>query len=235
MASMVKTSSCYALVFSPHPDDVDIGMGGTVAVWTTEGKEVVYVICTNGDKGSEEPDMLPEKLAKLRETEEKNAAHTLGVKEVVFLRHPDQTLEDTAAFRKELVRLIRQYRPQIVATSDLQSSRIVHRDHRVTGQVVLDAVYPFARNRPAYPDLIEEGLEPHIVKEVLLWGTSQPDHYIDISGTLDHKIKALKCHRTQFGNVSRSMRSWLKYRHSEWGKAIGVPFAEAFRKISMEW
>ena len=159
----------------------------------------------------------------------------VSVKNVIFLRHPDQTLEDTAEFRKEIVRLIRFYRPQIVATADMQSPRIIHRDHRITGQVVLDAVYPFARNRPAYPDLIKEGIEPHVVREILLWGTAQPDYYIDITNTFEQKIKALQCHHSQFGDFDSSIRAWLQRRHSDWGKIKGFQLAEAFRKIAIEW
>src|SRR4030042_6127284 len=231
----MASDNCYALLFSPHPDDADIGMGGTVALWTGQGKQIVFVICTNGDKGSEDPDMIPQKLADMREKEETNAACMLGVKNVIFLRHPDQTLEDTAEFRKEIVRLIRFYRPQIVATADTQSPRIIHRDHRITGQVVLDAVYPFARNRPAYPDLIQDGLEPHIVREVLLWGAAQPDYYIDITDTFEQKLRALQCHHSQFGDFDSSIRVWLQRRHSDWGKIKGFPLAEAFRKIAIEW
>ncbi|HJX03904.1 MAG TPA: PIG-L deacetylase family protein [Dehalococcoidia bacterium] len=231
----MASDNCYALLFSPHPDDADIGMGGTVALWTGQGKQIVFVICTNGDKGSEDPDMMPQKLADMREKEETNAASVLGVKNVIFLRHPDQTLEDTAEFRKEIVRLIRFYRPQIVATADMQSPRIIHRDHRITGQVVLDAVYPFARNRPAYPDLIKEGMEPHVVREILLWGTAQPDYYIDITNTFEQKIKALQCHHSQFGDFDSSIQAWLQRRHSDWGKIKGFQLAEAFRKIAIEW
>ena len=136
------TKNLYAMVISPHADDAEYGISGTVARWTHEGKEVIYVVCTNGNKGSNDPKMKPEKLAEIREQEQLAAAKLLGVKEVIFLRHEDQSLEDTPEFRKEIVRLIRTHRPEIIATSDPYRRYIWHHDHRITGQVVLDAVFP---------------------------------------------------------------------------------------------
>jgi LmbE family N-acetylglucosaminyl deacetylase len=235
MVDKIHLKNCFALIFSPHPDDAEIGIAGTVAKWTGEGKSVVYVICTNGDKGSEDPAMKPRKLTAIRKKEELAAAKTLGVSEVIFLGHRDQELEETPQFRKELVRLIRIYRPQIVATPDISSVRVVHRDHRITGQVVLDAVYPFARNRPAYPDLIKEGLEPHSAREVWLWGSAQPDHFVDITGTYKQKISAIKCHVSQFGDFDPRRNDFFRKRHEEMAKGRGYKLAEAFRRIVFEW
>jgi len=154
------------LVVSPHPDDSEFGAAGSVARWTREGKAVVYVICTSGDKGTSDFNVDPKKLARTREKEQRCAAKVLGVREVIFLRHEDQSLEDTPEFRKEIVRMIRLYRPDIVVSADPYRRYIWHRDHRITGQVVLDAVFPYARDHLAYPDLLAEGLLPHKVKEV---------------------------------------------------------------------
>jgi LmbE family N-acetylglucosaminyl deacetylase len=148
------------LVISPHPDDAEYGVAGTVARWTREGKQVVYIICTNGDKGTSDADMKPQDLVEIRKKEQLAAADVLGVSEVIFLGLPDQGLEETPKFRKQIVRLIRQYRPQIVVTADPYRRYIWHRDHRIAGQVVLDAVFPYARDHLAYPDLLEEGLLP---------------------------------------------------------------------------
>ncbi|MDO8567078.1 MAG: PIG-L family deacetylase, partial [Dehalococcoidales bacterium] len=145
------------LVVSPHPDDAEFGAAGTVARWTREGREIVYVICTSGDKGTSDRSIKPEALVKMREKEQLAAAKVLGVREVVFLRYPDQGLEDTSAFRKEIVRQIRLFRPDTVMTADPYRRYIGHRDHRIAGQVTLDAVYPYARDHLAYPDLIQEG------------------------------------------------------------------------------
>ena len=225
----------YALVITPHPDDAELGIGGTVAGWTKSGREVVYIVCTNGDKGTDDMETPPEMLAKTREEEQLAAARILGVNEVQFLRHPDQGLEDTHEFRKQIVRFIRSYRPEIVATTDLSSPNIIHRDHRITGQVVLDAVYPFARNRPAYPDLIREGLEPHLVPEILLWATSNPNYYVNITQTYEQKMTALRCHSSQVINFFREGEEFFRERHEEMAAGKGYQLAEAFRRIIMTW
>jgi LmbE family N-acetylglucosaminyl deacetylase len=122
------------MIIAPHPDDAEFGIAGTVARWTDEGKDVVYVICTNGNKGSDDPEMHPSMLAEIRETEQLAAAAVLGVKEVVFLREEDQSLEDTPEFRKALVRLIRKYKPEFVASTDPYRRYLWHRDHRIAGR-----------------------------------------------------------------------------------------------------
>jgi LmbE family N-acetylglucosaminyl deacetylase len=135
----MKEKRADILVITPHADDAEFGVAGTVVHWVREGKVVVYVVCTNGDKGTDDIKMKPEKLAKIRENEQLEAAKILGVKEVRFLGHPDQTLEDTPEFRKEIVKLIRLYRPEIVVTADPYRRYVWHRDHRIVGQVTLDA------------------------------------------------------------------------------------------------
>jgi len=223
------------LVVTPHPDDAEFGVAGTVVKWVKEGKDVVYAVCTNGNKGSSDINMKPERLAEIREQEQLCAADLLGVREVVFMRQEDQGLEDTPEFRKEIVRLIRKYRPDIVVTSDPYRRYLWHRDHRITGQVVLDAVFPYARDLHAYPDLMEEGLEPHKVKEVWLWTIMDDiNHRSDITETFDVKVKALQCHASQVGNhrvpdLEKRMRQWAKDR------AEGEEFelAEAFHRVEI--
>jgi LmbE family N-acetylglucosaminyl deacetylase len=206
-----------------------------MAKWTSEGKEVVYVICTNGNKGTDDPEMLPERLADIREQEQMAAAKMLNVRDVVFLRHDDQTLEDTPEFRKEIVRVIRTYRPELVATSDPYRRYIWHRDHRIIGQVVLDAVFPYARDYLAYPDLISEGLKPHKVKEMLMWGAEQPDHFIDITNTFDMKMAALRCHKSQVGKMSVEREKRLRARYQMAPKKLGYSLAEAFHRVEIGW
>jgi LmbE family N-acetylglucosaminyl deacetylase len=228
------SDSYYLMVIAPHPDDSEFGIGGTVARLTKEGKKVIYIICTNGDKGTSDRKMTPEKLAKIREKEQRAAAETLGVSEVVFLGYPDQGLDDTAEFRKALVRVIRQYQPHVVATSDPYRKYMWHRDHRIAGQVAADAVFPFARDHMAYPDLLAEGLEPHKVREMWFWGTDDPNFRSDITDTLNTKFKALACHKSQV-DVTPEMRKRL----TEWAKmgAKGekFEFAEAFHRVEMRY
>jgi LmbE family N-acetylglucosaminyl deacetylase len=224
------------MVITPHPDDAEFGVAGTVCRWTREGKSVVYVVCTNGDKGTADPNMKPEQLARTREQEQLAAAKLLGVSEVIFLRHPDQTLEDTPEFRKELVRLIRIHRPETVVSADPYRRYIWHRDHRITGQVVLDAVFPYARDRLSFPDLLEEGLEPHKVKEVLLWAAQECNYHSDITSTFDVKIAALLCHKSQTGdNSSKIWEERLRARHKMLAQEQDYELAEAFYRVEIQW
>jgi len=230
------TEPVQVMVVTPHPDDAEFGVAGTVARWVREGKSVIYVVCTSGEKGTNDPNMKPAELAKIREQEQLAVAKLLGVREVIFLRHPDQSLEDTPEFRKEIVRLIRMYRPETVVTADPYRRYMWHRDHRIAGQVVLDAIFPYARDRLAYPDLLEEGLQPHKVGEVLLWAVEEPNYRSDITDTFDIKVAALRCHKSQVGGHPFSdMGKWLR----EWAKTMaeGEDFelAEAFHRVEIWW
>ena len=230
---MVKT--CYAMVITPHPDDAEFGVAGTVAKWVRQGKEVIYVVCTNGDKGSNDPDMGSERLAEIREEEQLTAARLLGVKDVIFLRYKDQTLEDTPEFRKEIVRLLRTYKPEVVVTSDPYRRYLWHRDHRIAGQVVLDAVFPYARDRLAYPDLFDSGLLPHKVKEVLLWGAEDVNYHSDITDTFDTKMAALRCHNSQIKDHHSEVGEWLRQRARTMAEGESFELAEAFHRVEIWW
>jgi len=223
----------YLLVISPHPDDCEFGIAGTAARLTKEGKNVVYVICTNGDKGTIDMSLKPEKLIKVREKEELAAARILGIKETVFLGYPDQGLEDCDDFRRDLVRVIRRFKPYVVATCDPYRKYMSHRDHRIAGIVTADAVYPFSRDHLSYPELLKEGLEPHKVREMWFWGAEDPNFKQDITDTIDMKLDALKCHKSQLGDVPPEMRNRMK----EWAKmsAKGEKYelAEAFHRVEL--
>jgi LmbE family N-acetylglucosaminyl deacetylase len=222
------------MVVSPHPDDAEYGVAGTVARWVKEGKRVIYVVCTNGDKGTSDINMDPEKLAHTRKTEQHAAAQVLGVSEVVFLGLPDQGLEDTPEFRKQIVRLIRRYRPATIVTADPYRRYIWHRDHRITGQVVLDAVFPYARDHLAYPDLFEEGLRPHKVKEILFWAAEDINYRSDITATFDLKVKALRCHESQMQQLEvPNPEGWLKQRCKDIAKEEDFELGEAFHRVEI--
>jgi LmbE family N-acetylglucosaminyl deacetylase len=225
----------YLLVIAPHPDDTEFAIAGTVAKLTREGKKVVYIICTNGDKGTSDRTIKPEELARTRQAEQRAAAGLLGVSEVVFLGYPDQGIEDTGDFRKELVRQIRKYRPYVVATADPYRRYMWHRDHRLTGLVALDAVFPYARDHLAYPDLLEQGYEPHKAREMWFWGAEEPNLRLDVTDTFDIKLAALRCHQSQVGDVPPDMEQHLR----EWARANaeGESFemGEAFHRVEMRY
>jgi LmbE family N-acetylglucosaminyl deacetylase len=225
-----------AMVVSPHADDAEFGAAGTVARWTREGRRVVYVICTNGDKGTSDRSLLPEMLARKREEEQRAAARVLGVEDVVFLGYPDQGLEDSPEFRKEIVRQIRVHRPDVVLTTDPYRRYLWHRDHRIVGQVVMDAVYPYARDHGAYPDLLAEGLEPHKVKEILFWAAEEINHHIDIADTFHLKLAALQCHESQVKELPfPDLEGWLKKRCQAAAEGGPYELAEGFHRVEIAW
>ena len=232
----MDTQLAHVLVVTPHPDDAEYGVAGTVARWTNEGRIVVYVVCTNGDKGTSDREVKSESLTKVREKEQIAAANLLGVKEVIFLGYPDQGLEETPQFRKDIVKQIRQFRPETVVTADPYRRYIWHRDHRITGRVTLDAVFPYARDHLSYPDLLEEGLEPHKVKEILLWASENINHRLDITDTFPLKLNALREHKSQVGHIPRQkLEGYLRGRAIQLSEGESFQLAEGFHREEVTW
>jgi len=232
----MDTQLAHVLVVTPHPDDAEYGVAGTVARWTNEGRTVVYVVCTNGDKGTSDREVKSESLTKVREKEQIAAANLLGVKEVIFLGYPDQGLEETPQFRKDIVKQIRRFRPETVVTADPYRRYIWHRDHRITGRVTLDAVFPYARDHLSYPDLLEEGLEPHKVKEVLLWASENINHRLDITDTFPLKLNALREHKSQVGHIPRQeLEGYLRGRAIQLSEGESFQLAEGFHREEVTW
>ncbi len=227
-----------AMLVIPHPDDGESGCAGAVATWARQGCRVLYVVATNGDKGSSNPEMTSERLAEIREQEQRNAAAVLGVEEVVFLRHGDGELEDDRQFRGEIVREIRRHRPDILLTMDpYRRMSHTHRDHRTTGQVALDACFPYARDILHFPEHREEGLEPFKVGTVLMWGTEAPDIAVDISDAIDLKMQALAAHESQLSNDMNRIEQFAKRRAVDAAAqaadhGIEFEYAEIFRKLT---
>lgn len=220
------------MVITAHPDDAEFGAAGTVAKWTRAGKSAVYVVCTSGDKGTGDRSLTPERLIPIREKEQRAACEVLGVNGVEFLGYADQCLEDTPAFRKHLVEMIRTYRPHTVITLDPYRKYLWHRDHRIVGQVVMDAVFPFARDHMAYPDLLERKLEPHKVREVLFFGAEDINYYSDIVSTFDLKLAALRCHKSQVSQLGNgNLDAWLRNRCRLLAKGSDYEMAEAFHRV----
>lgn len=219
------------LVVTAHPDDADFICGGSVARWVKEGREVVYVLATSGDKGSNDRLMTSLELPTIREREQLEAAKVLGLKDVVFLRQPDGGVEDTSEFRGQLVRQIRLHKPDLVVTFDTRGGLVGrHRDHRMVGLVTLDAVYPYARGRLFYPEHIAEGLDAHTVPEVYLFATDKPDIEIDITEHWEQKMAAGRCHLSQIGPVEEFERRRRQQMESEEGPRRPT---ERFRRMTV--
>lgn len=219
------------MIISAHPDDAEGNCGGTTAKWAREGKIIYYLVLTNGDKGSVDLSMTSPKLARIREREQETAAEVLGVSQVIFLRIPDGELEVSLPLRKEIARLIRVHQPSILVTHDPWKPYQTHPDHRAAGFLALDAAVA-ARDHLYYPDQLAQGLKPCRVKEVYLFGTESPDFWMDISETIELKLKAVRCHESQ-GLGSKEVQERVRKRASEVGKARGYLFGEAFKKIVM--
>ncbi len=222
------------MVVTAHPDDSEFGAGGTVAKLAKQGCEVTYVVVTNGNKGSSDRTMTPERLAKIREEEQRNAARTLGVERVEFLGYPDGELEDTRDLRRDITRQIRRWRPDLLITQNPHRTYNLyasHRDHRITAGVVLDCVYPLARDHMSFPELLPE-VEPHKVREIHVMQWENPHLVVDISDTMDLKLKALACHASQLGNFP-AVEKRVRERSAELGKPKGYAYAEAFDRIVM--
>ena len=230
---MDRIPGCVLLV-TPHEDDAEGGCGGTVALWAKAGTRIVYVLCTNGDKGSGDPEMTSELLADVREREQIDAARVLGSDDVVFLRHPDGELEDTLEVRRQIVREVRRYKPDIVLCVDpFRSTTHTHRDHRMSGMMAMDAAFTYAWSPLHFPEQIErEDLQPHRVKAVYLWGSEEPDTYVDISESIDLKIQALAKHESQISDIE-TFQGWVRNWAKQAGEKAGVRYAEGFRRLSL--
>ena len=204
-----------AMVIFAHPDDAEFVSAGTAAVWAEQGCEITYLAGTSGDKGASDPDIPTRKLIETREQEQRNAAEILGVKHVEFLRYEDATLVADLDLRLAITRMIRKHKPEAVICQDPSKryeSRdyIQHPDHIAMGEAALAAIYPSARDHLTFPQLVEEGYEPHKVKYVFMIGAPEPDVWIDTTHVFDKKVAALKAHTSQVEGFDPTdlLRTW---------------------------
>ncbi|MGA7834771.1 MAG: PIG-L family deacetylase [Acidimicrobiales bacterium] len=226
-----------ALVVVAHPDDVDFGTAGTIAYLTNRGVDIAYCLVTSGDAGGDDSTESREERIAIRESEQTAAAKEVGVTNLTFLHWPDGRVETTMALRREIARVIRTHRPNLVITQSPERNyeRIYasHPDHMATGEATLRAVYPDARNPHAFPELIREGFEPHTVTEVWLAGVN-PTMVVDITKTFDQKFEALSKHVSQVGTrkgLKKMMRSWSRATAKNAGMKKGK-LAEGFRVVA---
>lgn len=203
-----------------HPDDPEFFAGATFARLAAEGAAVTFVLGTSGDKGTADEAMTSEKLAAIREAEERAAAAALGVPEVIFLRFPDSLLQPNLELREAITRVIRQQRPELVITCDpamyyRAAGSLNHPDHRAIGEATLDAIYPTARDRLIFPEHEQQGLAPHKVKLLYIAGAPQPNFRVEVTDHLDAKIRALAEHRSQISDINRIAEMIRKYTRDE--------------------
>ena len=223
------------LCISAHPDDNEFTIAGSVARWAREGRHVTFCLVTTGGAGVNEHTPSSEGLIPIRERETHAAARMLGVKDVILLGYADGTLEPTLTMRRDLTRVIRRVRPDIVVCSDptvrfYGNEYMHHPDHRAVASAALDAIFPSAETSAIFPELLAEGLPPHKVKQVFLAGSLDPDVFVDIAPTLGIKCRALKAHRSQVGKgewVDQLLKAWALRD----GKRGGLRYAEAFKRM----
>jgi len=231
LAESFRTILCIAA----HPDDIEFTVAGTVARWAKEGRAVTFCLVTTGGVGTNEYTPSNEGLVPIRERELKRAADILGVREVILLGYADGVVEPTLGLRRDLTRVIRRVKPDVVVCSDptvrfYGNEYMNHPDHRAAASAALDAVFPSAETPGIFPELLTEGLAPHKVKEVFINGSDAPDTWIDITDTFDIKCAALKAHASQVGPGD-----WVEALLGEWatrdGKRANVTYAEAYRRM----
>lgn len=221
----------HAMAIMAHPDDADFVAAGTIAGWVDQGWRITYVMCTRGDKGTNDPSIGPDEIAAIREREAQDAAAELGVSACLFLPYKDGELEVTMAFRRELAGVLRQHKPDIVMTHDPWRHYQIHPDHRAVGFSTIDAVAA-ARDRLYFPEQLTGGLSAHRVKEVYLWAPESPNLWIDITGTFPRKVAALRRHVSQVAQIpdlEDRLRRWAASAAS----GHGMQFAEAYRRLEM--
>lgn len=228
------------LVVFAHADDAEFACSGSVAKWVQEGAKVFYLVCTNGNKGARDPKINSQKLAKIRRKEQLTAAKILGVKKVFFLNHNDCELEPTIKLKGEIVKVVRQVRPDLVITYDPKMrysetrGYVNHPDHIAAGEATLAAVYPFCRDRLTYPEHEKMGLAPHRVDEILLFNFDEPNFFVDVTKTINKKLEALKCHKSQIENFTELEKHILE-RAAILGKKAKTKYAEGFKKITINF
>jgi LmbE family N-acetylglucosaminyl deacetylase len=225
------------LVILAHPDDPEFFCGATLAKWARDGHVITYLLLTCGDKGfnpTTHPEMTPENLCGIRHEEQRNAAKVIGAQSVHFMDLPDGYLIPSLDLRRDVVREIRKHKPDILVTCDPHNLfamyGINHPDHRACGQVVLDAVFPAAGNVAYFPELLAQGFEPHMPKEIWCSLTSQPNTEVDVTETWEIKLKGILEHKTQVQDVEK-LTERLKARHTEDSTDENPRYMEKFRVV----
>jgi LmbE family N-acetylglucosaminyl deacetylase len=220
------------LAIQAHPDDVDFSCGGTVAKFVRDGHEVHYLSATSGNKGSHDRAMTPERLTETRECEQEEAARRLGVSSCHFLRHNDGELEANLSLRGEVCRVIRQVQANTIMTFDPWRPYQMHPDHRAIGITALDAVIA-ARDHMFFSEQLRNGLDISRVHDVYLFGAAEPDHWVDISDTIELKIQAATAHASQIRGDLDERAQRQRARAHEIGEPHGMEYAEAFKKLHL--
>lgn len=239
---MRRMDTTRILVVSAHPDDLDFGAAGSIAAWTAAGASVTYCVVTDGDSGGFDPDVPRQDIPGIRRAEQLAAAQQVGVTDVLFLGYPDGRVAVTLDLRRDLSRVIRQVRPRRVVTHSPERNwdnmYASHPDHLAVGEAVACAVYPDARNPFQFPELLhDENLADHVVNELWLMGGPHPNHFPDVTDTMDRKLAALTCHASQMVEAAGDIATVLHERMGANAQRGGLPegrVAEAFQTVRID-
>ncbi len=232
----LETGGKRGMVVVAHADDAEWGCAGTVAKLCAAGWEMVYVLCTDGSKGIDDPEISSDELVRIRQQEQTNAGRVLGLREVVFLGYEDAMLQPSLELRRDITRAIRRYRPDLLICQNpvrdlVGRGYLGHPDHFAAGEAALAAVYPTARDRLTFPELLAEGLEPHRVREVWVMDRENADQYVDVTEHIETAVAALCAHASQVApeDADQHLKNWRR----EIGAAVGFPYAEAFKRFRL--
>lgn len=242
MSEQQQEQNKVAVVIVAHPDDAEFGAAGTIAKWVQDGWDAYYVICTDAAGGG--PDDATEvgpaarrQMTETRKREQRAAGVVLGLKDVIFLDYPDGLLQPTIELRREIVRVLRKYRPTRVICQSPERTWLpvmaigrYHPDHMAAGEAVIKALYPASQNPWDFPELLEEGLLPHKVSEVYIMGAPHTNYFVDVSETMEKKIEALLCHKSQFIGREAELEKIVRSRTADLGKKYWVGYAEEFHR-----
>jgi len=216
-SSQKQLNAKKVLAIAAHPDDIDFGASCTISKLVERGVSAYYLILTNGNKGTADHTISSDDLIQMRQDEQRAAGKIIGLSDVFFLDHPDGGLEITQDLKKQIVRIIRTVKPDLVITMDpsviydVESGFINHPDHRAAGQAALDAVFPLARDHLSFPELYtDEHLEPHKTKQLLLINMTTGNYWTDISDMIDHKIAILHAHASQVPPTEQEVRTLVE-------------------------
>ena len=234
--TMLETPGKRGMVVVAHADDAEWGCSGTVAKLCAEGWQMVYVLCTDGSKGIDDPEINGDELIRIRKQEQTNAGQVLGLHDVVFLGYEDAMLQPSLELRRDIARAIRRYRPDLLICQNpvrtlVGRGYIGHPDHYAAGEASLAAVYPTARDRLTFPELLSEGLEPHKVREVWVMDRQNADQYVDVTEHIETAVNALRSHASQVDpeDADKYLKGW----RSEIGAEVGFQYAEAFKRFEL--
>lgn len=236
----LKAKGKTVLAIGAHPDDIEFACGATMAKLSSSGAELYFVVCTDGNRGSRHHQIQNSELVKSRQKEQFEAAQILGAKEVIMLNHEDGNLTPDIAFKEEIVKLIRKFKPDMVFTHDPNwfykvtktGAHINHNDHRATGIAVLDAVYPLSRDLASFPDHAKQGLTPHIVPEVYLFNFDKGSFYVDVTDHFPKKAQSINAHKSQIDHPEKTIL-WVEKHLKNLGKRTKFKYAEAFTKLKL--